>query len=93
MNLSERFNRSRFGCWINRPSGRAFRLCAGIVFLAIGIRFREHPWGIAALVWSFIPLSAGIFNVCWISLCLGGPFRGARIRQLQRGSGSGNVPT
>jgi len=34
--------------------------------------------------WSIFPLSAGIFNVCWISLWLGGPFNSARIRRLQQ---------
>ncbi len=86
MTLSERFNRSGFGRWINGPGGRAVRLCAGIAFLAVGISFREYPLGIAALVWSFFPLSAGIFNVCWISLVLGGPFSSVRIRRSQQGS-------
>lgn len=86
MTLSERFNGSGFGRWINGPGGRAFRLGAGVVFLAVGLTFRDYPLGIAALAWSFFPLSAGVFNVCWISLALGGPFSSARIRQLQRGS-------
>lgn len=86
MTPSERFNRSGFSCWINGPSGRAFRLCAGVAFLAVGMSLREYPLGIAVLVWSFFPLSAGIFNVCWISLVLGGPFSSTRIRRLQQGS-------
>ncbi len=85
MTLSERFNRSGFSCWINGPSGRVFRLCAGVAFLVVGMRFRDHPLGVAALVWSFFSLSAGVFNVCWISLALGGPFCSARIRQVQHG--------
>ncbi len=86
MTVSERFNRSGFGCWINGSSGRVFRLVAGLVFLLVGVGWREHPWGMAALAWSFFPLTAGIFNVCWISLALGGPFSSARIRRLQQGS-------
>ena len=85
MTLSERFNRSGFSRWINGSGGRAFRLCAGIVFLAVGMGFRSSPWGIAALAWSFFPLSAGIFNVCWISLWLGEPFSSVTIRQSQQG--------
>lgn len=83
MTLSQRFNTSGFGCWINGPGGRVFRVCAGVFFLVVGFTFRAYPLGIAALVWSFSPLSAGIFNVCWISLVLGGPFRSTRIRQLR----------
>ena len=83
MNPSERFNHSGFGCWINGSTGRVFRLCAGVTFLTVGIVFVDRPLGLAALAWSFFPLSAGIFNVCWISLVLGGPFRSATIRQLR----------
>ncbi len=84
MSPSERFNQSGFGCWLNGPGGRVFRLCAGIAFLAVGIGFHRYPLGIAALAWSFFPLSAGIFNVCWISLVLGGPFSSERIRRSQQ---------
>ena len=86
MTLSERFNRSGFGCWINGTRGRVFRLCAGLAFLAVGIGLRQHPLGVAALAWSFFPLTAGMFNVCWISLVLGGPFSSANIRRLQQES-------
>lgn len=58
--------------------------CVPASFLTVGIVFVEHPMGLAALAWSFFPLTAGIFNVCWISLALGGPFRSAEIRQLRR---------
>lgn len=81
MTISERFNHSGFGQWINGRSGRLFRLCAGIFFLTVGIVFRDHPLGVAALIWSFFPLTAAIFNVCWISLVLGGPFKSDKITQ------------
>ena len=85
MKTYERFNRSGFGCWINSGNGRAFRLGAGLVFLVLGILYRGSPWGIASLVWSFIPLSAGLFNICWISLVLGGPFSSAKINGQSQG--------
>jgi hypothetical protein len=81
---AEKFNCSKFGRWINSGSGRAFRLIAGICFLVAGLTFVNHPLGIACLIWSFFPLSAGIFNVCYISLVLGGPFKGIQIRELQK---------
>ncbi len=81
---ADSFNQSGFGRWINGHSGRAFRLLAGISFLVAGSIFHEHPLGIAALAWSFFPLSAGIFNVCWISLALGGPFSSKAIRRQQQ---------
>lgn len=84
MRWADSFNRSGFGRWINGPGGRTFRLAAGTLFLVIGWAFHEHPLGVAVLAWSFFPLSAGIFNVCWISLVLGGPFRSTSIRRQQR---------
>lgn len=83
MELADRFNKTAFSRWINGNSGRVFRLCGGITFLVLGIIFHTHPLGIAALVWSFFPLTAGIFNVCWISLVLGGPFKSNTICSQQ----------
>ncbi|MEZ5608334.1 MAG: hypothetical protein R3E52_14775 [Burkholderiaceae bacterium] len=84
MKWAASFNRSAFGRWINSPTGRMFRLLAGLCFLVAGWTFHSHPLGIAALAWSFFPLSAAIFNVCWISLVLGGPFSAAAIRRQQQ---------
>ena len=81
---AQKFNQSKFGCWINSGSGRAVRLIAGICFLIAGLIYIHHPLGLASLIWSFFPLTAGLFNVCYISLALGGPFKSSRIRELQR---------
>lgn len=78
MKTFEKFNNSAFGCWINSGQGRIFRLLAGVFFLSTGIIYAESKSGIAAIIWSVFPLSAGIFNICWISILLGGPFRNAR---------------
>jgi hypothetical protein len=80
MRLATRFNRSPFGTWLNSPAGRLFRVAAGGVFLAVGLRHRRGPGGKASLVWSFFPLTAGSFDVCYISVSLGGPFRGSACR-------------
>ena len=77
------FNATGFSRWINGSSGRAFRLLAGTAFLVLALTFRGHWWGIAAGVWSFFPLSAGLFDICWISAALGGPLSGRRIRAGQ----------
>jgi len=78
--LAESFNRSGFSKFINSPSGRIFRLVAGIGFLVVGIIFKEYWLGIVAIVWSIFPLSAGGFDVCYISAALGGPISGKKIR-------------
>ena len=78
--FAEAFNQSRFSHFINSPSGRLFRIVAGIGFLIVGLVFRDHLLGVLSLVWSIFPLSAGAFDICYISALLGGPISGKRIR-------------
>ncbi len=81
------FNQSRFSQLINSPAGRVFRLAAGAAFLVGGYAARAHAAGVAAMVWSVLPLSAGAFDLCYISALLGGPISGAKISAM-RGSGA-----
>ena len=83
MSAHEAFNRTAFSHWINSPAGRVFRLVAGTGFLTVGLKNHKRPLGKAALAWSALPLSAGAFDVCWISAALGGPLSGARIRSSE----------
>lgn len=80
MSWHEAFNQSRFSKFINGPAGRIFRLVAGAVFLAVGYVYRAHALGVLSMVWSALPLSAGAFDICYISAVLGGPLSGAKIR-------------
>ncbi len=79
-NLADVFNGSKFSRFINSPAGRTFRLIAGAGFLVVGYLFRSEPLGIASMIWSFFPLSAGAFDICYVSAVLGGPFSGKSIR-------------
>lgn len=83
MTSSEKFNNSKFGCFINSAKGRVFRLFGGIIFLILGIIFFDSTLGKISLIWSFFPLSATIFNICWISFALGGPLSGKKISEIQ----------
>jgi hypothetical protein len=58
-------------------------LGVGICFLVVGIIFHNNPFGIASIVWSFFPLSAGILDICYISAVLGGTFSGSKIHKQQ----------
>jgi hypothetical protein len=78
------FNRSGFSRFINSPAGRIFRLAAGTGFLAVGYVYRNNPLGVASMVWSILPLSAGAFDLCYISALLGGPLSGSRIREKHK---------
>ena len=85
MRLHEAFNRTGLSRFVNSAAGRGFRLAAGVAFLAAGLLFRHHPLGVAALIWSVFPLSAGIFDLCWVSAVLGGPIRSCDIRAGAKG--------
>lgn len=78
--LAASFNRSGFSRFLNGPAGRVFRIVAGACFLVAGLIFREHLLGMLSLVWSIFPLTAGAFDVCYISAALGGPLSGRKIR-------------
>lgn len=78
--ISQSFNQSGFGHFINSPAGRTFRVVAGIGFLILGFVFREHTLGIVSMVWGILPLTAGAFDVCYVSAALGGPLSGPKIR-------------
>ena len=86
MTWQETFNRSRFSHFINSLRGRIFRVVAGTAFLIVGFVFRQHPLGVLSMLWSVLPLTAGFFDVCYISAALGGPFSGAIIRARYRQS-------
>jgi hypothetical protein len=84
MSIAEDFNSSGFARFINSSSGRVFRLVVGAGFLVIGYLFRDQTLGVIAMVFSALPLSAGAFDLCYVSAILGGPLSGAKIRELQQ---------
>jgi hypothetical protein len=84
MSRQEAFNRSGLSKFLNSPAGRIFRLAAGIAFLVVGFAYRHHTLGVISMVWGLLPLSAGAFDICYISAALGGPIAGSKIRSLQK---------
>ena len=80
MSSHEAFNQSGFSKFINSPAGRIFRLVTGTGFLVVGYVYRDHTLGVLSMAWSVLPLSAGAFDMCFISAVLGGPLSGAKIR-------------
>jgi hypothetical protein len=85
MTWHESFNRSGFSKLINSVAGRIFRLVAGAGFLVVGYLYRDHRLGELSMAWSALPLSAGAFDLCYISAMLGGPLSGATIRGRYEG--------
>ena len=80
MSQHEAFNRSGLSKFLNSPAGRIFRLVAGAGFLAVGYFYRGHALGVLSMVWGALAMSAGAFDLCYISAVLGGPLSGAKIR-------------
>ena len=78
--FEELFNRSLLSRFLNSSAGRIFRLAAGAGFLIVGSVYRHHALGVLSMAWSVLPLSAGAFDICYISAVLGGPLSGATIR-------------
>ena len=78
--FEELFNRSLLSRFLNSPAGRTFRLIAGAGFLIVGYVYRHHALGVLSMAWSVLPLSAGAFDICYVSAVLGGPLSGAKIR-------------
>ena len=83
MSSHELFNRSGFSKFLNSPAGRIFRLVAGMAFLVVGFLYRTHALGVLSMVWGVLPLSAGAFDICYVSAVLGGPLSGAKIRSKE----------
>lgn len=80
MKMHETFNQSKFSKLINSQSGRIFRIAAGFFFLIIGYMNRNQPLGVVSMIWGILPLTAGGFDLCFISALLGGPLSGTKIR-------------
>jgi hypothetical protein len=78
--FEEVFNRSGFSRFLNSLTGRIFRLVAGAGFLVVGYVYRDNALGVFSMAWSLLPLTAGAFDICYISALLGGPLSGAKIR-------------
>ena len=82
--IAEDFNRSGLSRFLNGPSGRVVRVVTGLGFLIVGLAYRRHTLGVISMIWSIFPLSAGAFDVCYLSALFGGPFSGAKIRENQK---------
>ena len=80
-NVGDAFNKTGLSRFLNSPAGRTFRVVAGAGFLLVGYAFRIHPLGVASMLWSILPLTAGGLDVCYVSAVLGGPLSGATIRE------------
>jgi len=82
--LEYNFNHSGLSVFLNRPIGRIFRIVMGLGFILIGYLYHTHFLGIVSIAWGILPLTAGAFDICYVSAVLGGPISGRRIREMQK---------
>lgn len=80
MKSYETFNHSGVSKFLNSGKGRVFRIVMGVLFILVGYVYRNHTLGVLSIIWGVFPLSAGAFDICYISGALGGPLSGAKIR-------------
>ncbi len=81
MKWHERFNQSGFSRFLNSPAGRVMRFVVGVGFVVVGYMYRDAAIGVIAILWGLLAMSAGGLDVCYLSVVLGGPLSGKKIRQ------------
>lgn len=69
--------------FIASPAGRLVRAIVGVGMITGGIAMGGFGGTVLAVA-GVIPLSAGVFDLCYVSALLGGPIRGEAIRQTGR---------
>ena len=74
------FAKSGFGQFMASGSGRMLRAVVGIVLIWVGYAVLTGVVGWVVAVIGLIPLLAGLFDFCLVSVLMGGPFAGKDIR-------------
>lgn len=77
------FETSGFAQFMASPAGRIVRGVAGAAMIGGGIAM-DDTGGTVLAVAGAVPLSAGIFDLCYASALFGGPLRGEEIRAAGR---------
>lgn len=77
------FETTGFAQFIASPAGRILRGVVGAGMIAGGVAMGDTGGTVLAVAGA-VPLSAGIFDLCYVSALLGGPIRGAEIRAAGR---------
>lgn len=73
------FAKSGFAQFMASPAGRVLRVVAGAGMIAGGISMDSNGGNALAIVGA-VPLTAGLFDICWLSPIFGGPLKGKDIR-------------
>jgi hypothetical protein len=83
MSIAESFGRTGFAAFVNSPAGRIARVVVGLGLIIFGWTRPDSGMGLTLIVIGFVPLVAGMFDLCLVSALLGGSIRGSRVRALR----------
>lgn len=67
-----------FARFMSQPVGRIIRAAFGLVLIALGFFVIGGAMGIVVGIAGFVPLAAGIFNLCLVGPLVGGYFDGRK---------------
>lgn len=85
MRIEESFAKSALAQFLNSPAGRIVRVMVGVGFILWGATLQaDRTTGALLIVLGLVPLSAGAFDLCYLSALLGGPITGRRLREEGR---------
>ena len=78
------FAQSGLAQFLASGAGRTVRAVAGLALIWWGFSHRTDAIGILVMLVGVVPLAAGVFDFCVLSVALGGPFSGAAIRAARK---------
>ncbi|MCB9437226.1 MAG: DUF2892 domain-containing protein [Anaerolineales bacterium] len=61
-------------------AGRGVRIVAGLLIMALGLLVVGGVGGVVIAVIGFVPLFAGVYDVCLFAPLMGQPFKGKDVR-------------
>ena len=76
----------QFVTFMTSSKGRAARVIAGLVILAVGLAVVQGTLGLILALIALVPIAGGVFDFCLAGVALGYPFRGADARQKLAGN-------
>jgi len=74
------FADSAFAQFMVTSAGRALRVVVGVALIVWGYTQMSTTAGIVLMVIGLVPLIAGALDLCLLGPLLGGPLRGAAVR-------------
>jgi len=79
-----------FASFMASMAGRGIRIFAGLALIAWGVTHRNSTPGMILLGVGFVPLLAGMLNLCLLAPLLGAPFSGRALLRDAQSDGRGN---